>query len=226
MVATFYEFNSDDFAPVGGIDVVPTSSRSAQATPFYLREPSAITRLYFEPTLVRNPKDPESCVRGKLIYERKGKNDASFPLEQDKQAIPKDDVKKGDALVLELNSEEIRTLYLELQKRYAVYESMGGIPYGGATYVQVDNACRTLLNLLRSDPTSARMIRDADTFELVKELVKLLTQGTSHDELHDVLAGLETGNLQELSLGLRLTQLENVQDDFRRSLDNDHEEFW
>ncbi len=70
------------------------------------------------------------------------------------------------------------------------------------------------------------MIGDDDTFDLVKELLRLLTQGSTHEELQRVLSGLDQSNIQELASGLSMRQLVTVADLVKGNLDNGSEEFW
>ncbi len=70
------------------------------------------------------------------------------------------------------------------------------------------------------------MIADSDTFELVRELVKLLTQGTSQEELGKVLSDLEHRNFSTLSATLNLEALRRAARDIRENFDNSNEEYW
>jgi hypothetical protein len=204
-------------------DVVSTSQHSATTQAINLREPTSFSKLVFQPTLVDNPGEPDNTVRGKIVYERKGKKDESFPADR---VSSKRDVRNGDSLELSLNTGETRALYIGLRNLYKLDSDMDGIPGGIVSYVQVDNACRTLIGLLRDDPSAARMIGETDTFELVKELLKLLTQGVSRADLDEALASLEDGNLQHLSSSLSLEALERAASDIRENLCNQKEEYW
>ena len=214
------EYNQD-----GSLRIISTSNHSAKAPTIELRDPSGSYRLHFDPQIVENAKHPRDRVRGKLIYEKKGKNDIFFPSEESKP-ISKKDVRKGDTLEIDLKSGEIRRLYEGLTKMYKLAGDMEGIPSGAATYVEVDSAARSLLGMLRENPSAARMLADSDTFELVKELIRLLTQGTSHERLSDILNALESDNLKTLSTGLNLEILKRASSEIRDNFDNTSEEYW
>lgn len=209
----------------GSVHVVSTSKQSAEATAIELRDPSDFIRLHFDPQIVENAECPKNTVRGKLIYEKKGKNDLLFPSEESKP-ISKKDIRKGDTLEIELKSGEIRRFYEGLSRMYKLAGDLKGIPSGSATYVEVDSAARSLLTLLRKNPSAARMLADSDTFDLVKELIRLLTQGTSHEQLSEILASLESDNLSTLSTGLNLEILKRASSEIRDNFDNESEEFW
>lgn len=214
------EYNQD-----GSLRIISTSNQSAKAPTIELRDPSGSYRLHFDPQIVENAKHPRDRVRGKLIYEKKGKNDILFPSEESKP-ISKKDVRKGGTLEIDLKSGEIRRLYEGLAKMYKLAGDMEGIPSGAATYVEVDSAARSLLGMLRENPSAARMLADSDTFDLVKELVRLLTQGTSHEQLSDILNALESDNLKTLSTGLNLEILKRASSEIRDNFDNASEEYW
>lgn len=208
------------------ITVSSTSSSSADATPLDLRTPTESTRLRFVPKIVDNTGHPENNVEGTFIYERKRKIDECFPSDNGGSFFSKQDVSTGSALKLALDSSETRALYEGLSRLYKCADDMDGIPYGTAQYVAVDKAARSLLRLLRANPSAAHMIADRDTFDLVKELLKLLTQGTSKDELKTVLSGLEDDNLQSLSTSLSVERLERVASELENNLSNGSEQYW
>lgn len=221
-----YVFNQQPFEIEGSIRVSSTSANTAKASPVNLRDPSEQTQLYFDPVLVRNTKEPGNSVEGKLVYEKKSKKDEGFPSDGSICSVSKQAIKTGDTLELSLSTSETRKLFLGLQTLYGVYDDIGGIPYGSETYVPLDSAARQLLQLLKSDPSSARMIGQKDNFALVKELLKLLTQGVSHEDFRKAFADLETGSLQSLSDGLRAEQLRRAAEEIESNLDNPREDFW
>lgn len=165
-------------------------------------------------------------MSGKIVYEVKGKGDSIFPSQDDQKTISKKDIRKGDSLELTLRTGEARNLYEGLRKLYQLHETIGGISYGRTTYVELDNASRSLLQLLRKDPSAARMISTDETFALIKELLRLLTTGTTHTELQAILGEMEDGNLQQLASGLNLEQMKRAAKEIEANLQNGDEEFW
>lgn len=218
-------FNESACDIAGGITLQSTSRSTADAEDVVLRD-GKLTRITFKPGVVNNLKDPSNTVHGKIIYERRGKENEPFPSECAQEFVSKRDIHKGDALELTLDTSETRNLYDTLAKLYGVAESMDGVPFGSTTYVQVDNAARTLLSLLQSDPSATHMLAERETFALVRELLKLLTQGTSRSELKNVLSQLEDGSLQSFSTALNLERLQRVAADFEQNLGNGAENDW
>ena len=73
------------------------------------------------------------------------------------------------------------------------------MPNGNVSFIEMDDTAQKLLSMLKSNPSVARMlVAEPDGFELIEELFRLLTQGTSRDKLRQVLDGLESPNLQAL----------------------------
>lgn len=219
-------FNTSVEAIDGAINVEPTSSKTANASPFNLRQPTDFTRFYFKPILVNNSKEPSNSVKGKLIYEKKGKKDSLFPLSCASGTFSKQGVRNGDSLELSLSTGETMALYQGLRQLYGAYENMGDIPFDSTTFVPVNRTMRALLDILRRDPSAVRMVCDEDNYDLVRELLKLLAQGISQADLHSVFSEIETGRLQELSAGLNIAQLEKARDEMRANLNNENEEDW
>lgn len=221
MKALLYNQSSDD----DSIVISPTSRQSANAERVILKS-GPIRRFSFEPQIVDNQKEPSNTVRGTLVYEKKGKNEDFYPSERGEENASKLDVKTGDYLKLSLSTSETRELYTALGKLYRQSEDMGGIPSWNTSYVEVNSASLALLNLLRTDASAARMLQEETNFELVKELLKLLTQGKSHEDLARVLSNLEVDNLQQLSAGLNLELFERAIEDIETNFSDTREEYW
>lgn len=215
--------------PVDGpsaITVTSTSAHSADAPPIMLNDQANLVRLRFLPKIVANRTNPANNVEGILTYERRGSSADAFPLDRGADFVSRQTIKKDDALRPRLDSAETRNLFNSLTRLYAAAADMDGIPYGTTTYVAVDKAVRTLLDLLRKDQAAAHMIADDETFELMQEMLRVLTQGTSKDELCSILKGLEDSNLQSLSASLNVERLKRVRDEFNENLENGTEQYW
>jgi hypothetical protein len=220
---TFGHLPIDDSS---AITITSTSALSADASPITLNDQATLVRLRLLPKIVANGTNPANNVEGILTYEKRGSIADAFPLDRRADFVSRQTVKKNDALKLRLDSTETRNLYDGLTRLYAAADDMDSIPYGTTKYVALDKTVRTLLDLLRKDPAAAHMIADNETFELIQELLKLLTQRTSRDELRDILKGLEDSNLQSLSASLSVERLKRVRDEFRDNLDTGTELYW
>lgn len=70
------------------------------------------------------------------------------------------------------------------------------------------------------------MIAQEENYELVKILLRLITQTDSHESLKKSLSELQDNNLQHLTASLNIEKLQRVAALMRDNLDNDSEEFW
>ena len=223
--------SNEESAQVDGeVRVNSTSNKSASVNPIQLRPVTDTTRLTFVPTLVTNLKAPENSVKGKLIYERKGKNDEQFPSDAAagdfSERTSKKSITSNNWLELDLSSGEIRKLFETIQSMYKLFDSMEGMPSGPTAYVEVDRTCQTLLAMLEKDRSSTRLLASSDIFDLVRELIQLISRGASQEGIRKALEGLDESSINTLSSSLRLNELNNAKVLIEQNLDNDKEEFW
>lgn len=68
------------------VDVISTSAVTADASPVVLSQTEMI-RFKFCPTLVDNENEPHKSVSGKFLYEKKRKNDAAFPSDDNGSVV-------------------------------------------------------------------------------------------------------------------------------------------
>lgn len=209
------------------VDVISTSTVTANTSPITLSQ-TEILRFKFLPTLVDNKKEPNKSVSGKLLYEKKRKNDSHFPSETAGSSVKvsRGAVKVGDWMEFQLNTSETYELYQGLKHLYALYDDIGEIPYGSATYARVDSSLRQFLSIIQNDPSAARMIGNEENYDLFKTLLRLITQTSSLDSLKKSLAELQDENAQHLAMSLNIVKLQRVATLMADNLDNNSEEFW
>lgn len=209
------------------IDVVSRSAMTADATPVVLSSTERV-RFRFMPMLVDNLNNPEQSVRGKLLLERKPKNEKYFPTDSVApcEKVTRGSAKNGDWVEIELHSEETYNLFMGLKKLYDLSGCMNGIPFGSARFAQIDSSFSSFLEVIQNDPSAARMIGEPQNFELIKTLLQLITQTSSHESLKNSLSSLANENLQALTTSASLEGLKRVEALMRENLDNGKEEFW
>lgn len=209
------------------IDVVSRSAMTADATPVVLSSTERF-RFQFMPMLVDNQNNPEQSVRGKLLLERKPKNEKYFPTDSVApcEKVTRGSAKNGDWVEIELHSEETYNLFMGLKKLYDLSGCMNGIPFGSARFAQIDSSFSSFLEVIQNDPSAARMIGEPQNFELIKILLQLITQTSSHESLKNSLSSLANENLQALTTSASLEGLKRVEALMRENLDNGKEEFW
>ena len=203
------------------IDLVSTSAATADASPIILNKTEMI-QTKFEPKLVNNENSPEKCISGKLIYEKKRKNDVEFPTEK----VTRGSLKVGDHMEISLNTSETYELFNGLQRLYQLKSDIGNTPIGSVTYTEVDNSFRQFYSIIQNDPSAARLLAEEENYELVKLLLKLITQVDSLDSLKNSLMELGEANVSTLSNALNIEKLRRILILLKENLDNDNEKDW
>lgn len=209
------EMNDDE------IDLVSTSSTTADASPIILNRTDRI-QTKFEPMIIDNEKAPEKCVSGKLVYEKKREKDSEFPTEK----LTRQAVKVGEHMEIKLDTSETYSLYNGLKILYELKNDIGNTPAGSATYTKVDNSFRQFYAIIQNDPSAARLLGQEQNYELVKLLLRLITQTDSLDSLKNSLNALEDSNVSTLNNALNVERLGRVLDLLEENLDNSSEEDW
>lgn len=203
------------------IDIVSTSSKTASASPIILKSTDRI-QTKFEPNLIENEREPLKSVSGKLIYEKKKTSEHHFPTEK----TTRQSIKVGESMEISLGTNETYNLYIGLKNLYELYEEMGEIPYGSTTFKRIDSNFKQFLSIIQNDPSAARMIGDKENFELVKLLLRLITQTDSLDSLKGSLKELQDPNISRLTNSLNLERLNRILHLMESNIDNDDEEYW
>lgn len=123
------------------IETHSTSARTTECSPIVLREKDRV-RLVFLPTLIENPDNPRSSVKGSFVYQRKGKNDEWMPLSTESLAA----LKKGEGYRLDLHSAELAALGDGLRSLYLLVREQG-LPRGHQVFVRLEKSLARFLAL-------------------------------------------------------------------------------
>ena len=89
-----------------------------------------------------------------------------------------------------------------LQHLYELYEEIGRIPYGTATYTRIDSAFREILSIIQNEPSEAIMIGEKENYNLIKILLQLINKTNSLDYLRKNLSELQNESIQHFSSSL------------------------
>jgi hypothetical protein len=98
-------------------------------------------RLAFVPAIVDNPGDPNSCVDGQFVYQRKARSERWIPIPADSLST----VREGEEFKLTLHARELRTLLEGLVPLYQLHR-VQGVPKGNKTFVEVDRGLAKLIS--------------------------------------------------------------------------------
>lgn len=203
------------------IQVESTSWNSAKVSPIVLQHSdSDVTRILLEPLLVDNPHDHSKSVKVKLVYEKRKKGE-QYPTEK----ITRRSIKNGEVMEMTLDSTATQALMQNLNSLYEMYAA-NGIHCGQTTYTRVDGIFRSFLDIIRTNPSAARLIGNKENFALVKELLRLITQAESLESLSDALKALQDDSIASLSETVSFERLNRVISLMQDNMGNSKEEFW
>jgi hypothetical protein len=132
------------------VSIQSTSHQSAICSDLVLRE-GELVRLIFRPAIVDNSTEPAACVRGHLIYQKKGKKDVWADVEPTSLSS----LKKGEQYRLELHAGELLLLLKHLAGLYKIHRK-DGVPQGYSEYVKLESQLGELVKA--SEPDLAALL--------------------------------------------------------------------
>lgn len=197
------------------ISIQSTSTRSAICSDIGIRDGAQI-RLVFRPEIVDNPTNPAACVRGRFLYQRKGKNDAWADF--DTKSLSS--LKKGEQFALELKSGELLPLLQNLGALYRLYR-IRGVPQGRIEFVKIEQHLAKLLQLSEPELNEFLAANTGDAIKTFRRVLAWLSKNTAAAQQF-----AEEKQLPELNAILGLANLRAVSRIWQVNDTNDDEEFW
>lgn len=202
------------------IQTKSTSTHTAECNPIVLRQTDRV-RLAFLPTLVSNPSDPQACVNGQFVYQKKLKNDqwasaADASLSQ---------LKSGEGYKLDLHSAELLKLLRELADLYRLYRQ-GGIPRGRSTFVKMEAGLARFLTLGETELTSFLESHRDDAATTLLKLLRWFSNSQNADDIASRFSEMAPEQLPSLTAILGLAAVKNALRYWKQNAANSTEEFW
>ena len=199
------------YTNIDTITTESTSNSTAKTDRIILKETDRI-RTSFVADLIKNDKNPDCCVSGKLVHEKKRKNDLAFPTE----CITKVDLKSGDAMAISLDTTETKNLFDGLKDRYDLYASTEKIRMGTTRYAKIDESTSELLLKIK-ELKSAGKLSNNQIMKVMELLTGMLDRDVS-EEFVQKLINIQTA--------LNLSRLRNVRDKIKEKAHEKSEEAW
>jgi hypothetical protein len=197
------------------VEITSTSKYLACCPDICIRDGDQV-QLIFRPEIVDNPSQPAAAVRGRFLYQRKGKNDAW----EDFDSLPLSSLKKGEHFQLSLKAGELHHLLREIAPLYRLHKREG-VPQGRLELLKVDQALSELLALTETELLAFLSAHSHDAVRTLSVVLKWFSKQALTHELID--AGLELPNLNAL---VGLANLRSVLGSWQANKDNKDEEFW
>jgi hypothetical protein len=174
-------------------------------------------RLVFRPQLVDNPTDPDACVKGRFLYQRKGKNDAWQDFDTPSLAR----LTRGEQFALEVSSGELLSLLRQLGALYRLQRKQG-LLQGRVELVRIGHQLAKLLQLSEEELNAFLAANTADALSTIRRVLRWLADNPGTAEQ---LAANER-QLPELNALVGLANLRAVLQIWTDNSDNADEEFW
>lgn len=198
------------------VEINSTSKHSAICSDIEIREGSGQVRLVFRPEMVDNPTNPAASIRGRFLYQRKGKNDEWVDFD----SLPLTSVRKGEGYQLELRSGELHLLLRELAALYRLHRREG-LPQGKLELLKVEQSLAEMLALTEHDLLA---FLSAHSHDAVKTLRIVLQWFSNQAIAQDLVSQGE--QLPALNALVGLANLRSVLKTWAANVSNHSEEFW
>jgi hypothetical protein len=196
------------------VEVTATSRHSAVISDVILRQLQTV-RLIFRPEIVDNPSDPGACVRGRFVYQKRGRGDEWEDIPPTSLAT----LKKGEAYQLELHAGELLQLFQEIGPLYRLYRREG-VPQGRQEFVKVGHQLAEFLELTEPELNDFLAVNRKHATLTLRRLLRWLSRNPS------VAQQLADDELPELNALVGLANLKAVLNVWRSNATNNDEEFW
>ena len=197
------------------VEIHSTSKHSAICSDIPLRGGERV-QLVFRPEIVDNPTNPAACVKGRFLYQRKGKNEEWVDFD----SLHLSSLKKGEGYELELKSGELRSLLLDLGALYRLHKREG-VPQGKIELLKVERALSDLLALTEQDLLA---FLSAHSTDAVRTLRIVLQWFSKHAVASDLINDAE--ELPGLNALVGLANLRSLLKIWSANVENKDEEFW
>jgi hypothetical protein len=198
------------------VEIESTSRHSASCSDISVRDGGDQVRLLFRPEIVDNPTNPLASVRGRFLYQRKGRNDRWIDFDK----LPFSSLKKGEGYQLSLAAGELYKLLREIVPLYR-FHRQEGVPKGRIELLKVDRSLSELLPDAEPDLLGFLSAHGSGGVQALRVVLQWLSRQTEAQELIN-----EGGELPELNSLVGLANLRSVLKSWSANTENKDEEFW
>ncbi len=202
------------------IKLESTSNKSAIGEDIDLRI-TQLTRLVFRPEVVTNTKNPNACVRGTFIFQKKKKSGEW----QDYKIYSLSKLKDSEWIKLEIKSEELFKLIKKLDEYYQIYEKYGIIP-GKKEFIVTDENIMGIITQITTEPGLKKLFLQGGGADLLADLFQWISEIKSPENIIEKLKDLEIDSLEKIHSLLGITKIQKMIDLWKENENNPNEEFW
>lgn len=198
------------------VEIKSTSRQTADCSDVVLRD-GPLVRLLFRPQLVENPKDPDACLKGRFIYQRKAKNDTW----EDADAPSLASLKRREHFDLEIKSGELLPLLRQLGALYRFHRKQG-LPRGRVELVRIGENLAKLAVLSESELDRFLSENTSDAMQTLQRVLGWIARNPGTAER----LAENDAQLSDLNAVVGLANLRSVLKVWQTNEGNGNEEFW
>lgn len=202
------------------IETRATSRRTAICNPIVLRE-GAQVRLVFVPTIVDNLEDPNSCIDGQFVYERKARSERWIPIATKSLST----TKEGEEFKLTLHAKELRTLLEGLVPLYRLHRAQG-VPRSSKTFVEVDRGIAKFISEGGEELTSFVHSQQEDATKLLLKFINWVSTSSSRTNIVERLSSVTPEHMPAFTALLGLAAIKGALAYWKEHKTEASEEFW
>ncbi|BCS98681.1 hypothetical protein DSLASN_43130 [Desulfoluna limicola] len=197
-----------------------TSIKTATSEPIELRVTDRI-RLVFVPTIVNNDHDPNACVKGHFVYQKKLKAEQW----EDIRDLKLTELRPSEGVKLELKSAELLQLLKTLGQLYRIHHR-DGLPNGKIEYVKLSGALEGLCNSSNEDLKEFIELQSDNAVGMFKRIAKWLSNIEHSEKIVESLETLPPESLNQLNVVAGLSVLKQCLKTWESNRFSSDEEFW
>lgn len=202
------------------IKVRSTSLSTAVTNEIVLREKDTV-RLVFKPLIVENPNNPEECLKGTFLYQRK-KKDESW---EDYKSASLQSIKAGEGYALELHSAEFLRFLKAISPIYRL-ANKHGVKTGTKEFIAADSDIASLVSKIGKDKGGLELLTKNYGKEVFQQSLIWLSQNLSALEQDPRLFTLTHEEIRNLESVFAITKMNASLASWASDLENGDEEFW
>lgn len=205
--------------------VTATSDKSAIVEDIILDEiqlrENEKTRLIFRPQIVDNIHDASASVKGRFLFQRKGKNNSW----DDYKTLDLSKLKKGEYIQLDLNTSEVKKLIDSLTHLYEIFPTFG-IQGGTVEYLVEKREAIGILKNFQNDSELLTQFFALGGISILPQFVEWLSGFEDAETVVRKLQGLAATDLDKINNLLGIAKIHKVLDIWKNNSKNAREEFW
>lgn len=202
------------------ITITSTSRSTAEADPIVVRIKDTV-RLVFLPVILDNAREPDACVKGTFVYQKKTKGDEWENIKE----LNLNSLRSGEGVQLEIRSSELLLLLRRLADIYRIHRREG-IQFGSTRYVKISDQFSQLEKVSEKDLSDFLKVNQSAGVELFRRLSAWLSKVEDQESLLKSLESFDSKSLKQLHIIAGLGSLRRSLATWEAFKTNADEEFW